>query len=437
MGSFSYFFSQRIWEFDLAKTPPLKGFFIKLFRFGYIVYREFTQGQLNLRAMGLVYTTLLSLVPLLAVVFSILKAFGGHEVIRPLLLRVFQPLGPNGPEVVNRIMAFVENLNVGVLGFVGMMFLLYTVVSLLKKIEDALNFIWKVKRQRGMVRRISNYVSIIILGPILLFSSFAFSTTIKKSILLQRVLSQEIIGGVLVVLSSIMPFVSLILTFFLLYIFIPNVKVRPSSAFVGAATAAVLWHFTGKAFTEFVATANKYTIVYSTFAVLILFIIWLYIGWFVILAGAEIAYYHQYPQFLAIKEEQVLMSNHMKERVSLAILYLLGRKAIEGTLPLSINEIVQKLNLPFHLVQEVMEVLLRCRLVLETSAEVPSYVPAQDIGSIKMKDIYKKVRIAGQKLEGGSIAIGPVDEIMTKIDSAIEASLGSVTLKEIVRDEEA
>ncbi|RME67414.1 MAG: YihY family inner membrane protein [Nitrospirae bacterium] len=439
MSSLSYFFSQRIWEFDLGKVSPLKGFFIKFFRFLYIVYREFTLGQLNLRAMGLVYTTLLSLVPLLAVVFSVLKAFGGHELIRPLLLRLFEPLGQNAHEVVNRIMSFVENLRVGVLGFVGMLLLLFTVISLLKKIEDALNWIWRVKKQRALVRRVSNYVSIIILGPILLFSSVALSTTIKKSTLIQGFLNKEAIGGVIVVISSVMPFISIILTFFLIYIFIPNVKVKPRSAFVGAAVAAILWHFIGLVFAEFVATANKYTIIYSTFAVLILFIIWLYLGWFVLLAGAEIAYYHQYPQFLSVKEEHVLMSNRMRERVSIAILYLMAKKAIEGTLPLSINEIVQKLNLPFHLVQEVMDILQKSNLVIETAGEFPSYVPAHDIGTIKMNDIYKSIRTAGQKLEsmtGGPFAIEPVDEIMMKIDRAIDSNLGKITLKDIAQDEQ-
>ncbi len=437
MNALSYFFSQRIWEFDLRKVPPLKGFFIKFFRFLYIVSQEFRRGQLNLRAMGLVYTTLLSLVPLLAVVFSILKAFGGHEMMRPLLMKLFQPLGPSASDVVTRIMSFVENLRVGLLGFMGMMVLLYTVVSLLNKIEDALNWIWRIKRQRSFIRRLSNYISLVILGPILLFSSFGLSATIKSSNFVQSLAQTETFGLMLVVLSSIVPFVSILLFFFFVYIFIPNVKVRASSAFFGAAVAAILWHLVGIVFKNFVATASKYTILYSTFAVLVLFIIWLYLGWFILLAGAEVAYYHQYPQFLAVKEEQILLSNRMKERVAFSVLYLLAERALDKLPPLDINEIVQRLNLPFHLVQEVLDILLRSNLVLEVAGEVPAYVPAHDIGSTTLNEVFRAVRRAGQKIESieeGPLALKAVDTVMEKIDSAIDTSLGKTTLKDFVKN---
>jgi len=437
MNSVSYFFSQRIWEFDLAKVPPVKGFFIKFFRFIYIVYNEFRRGQLNLRAMGLVYTTLLSLVPLLAVVFSILKSFGGHEMMRPMLLRLFQPLGPSASEVVGRIMSFVENLKVGLLGFMGMMVLLYTVVSLLNKIEDALNWIWRVKKQRSFIRRVSNYISLIILGPLLLFSSFALSATIKSSSFIQKLTQTATFGAIVVVFSSIMPFVSICLTFFFIYTFIPNVKVKVSSAFFGAAVAAILWHMIGLAFTHFVATASKYTILYSTFAVLVLFIIWLYLGWFILLAGAEVAYYHQYPQFLSVKEEYILMSNRLKERIAFSILYLLTERALQKEPPLNINEIVQRLNLPFHLVQEVVEMLLKSSLIVEVAADIPAFVPAYDISSTTLNEVFRSIRKAGQKietLEDGPLAIRAVDEIMNKIDAAIDITLGKITLKDFVKN---
>ena len=162
------FLTKDLWRVDLDILKGGRAFLVKTLRLLAVSSRDFSEGLINLRAMSLVYTTLLSLVPLLAVSFSVLKGFGVHNQIEPLLLNFLAPLGPKGGEIAASIIGFVENLNVKVLGAVGLAVLLYTVFSLIQKIEDAFNDIWRVRRQRSLARKISDYMSVLLIGPVLI-----------------------------------------------------------------------------------------------------------------------------------------------------------------------------------------------------------------------------------------------------------------------------
>jgi len=145
-----------------------------------ILVRDLVDGQLTLRAMSLVYTTLLSIVPLLALSFSVLKAFGVHNQIQPMLLRFLEPLGENGAEIAHNIIEFIQRMNVGVLGAVGLVLLLYTAISLMQKIEESLNYIWHVHRPRPLADRFSRYLSVLLVGPILVFSALGITATVMR-----------------------------------------------------------------------------------------------------------------------------------------------------------------------------------------------------------------------------------------------------------------
>ena len=151
----------------------LAGFFVKSLAVLLAVIRDLAFGQLTLRATSLVYTTLLSIVPMLALTFSVSTAFGVRGQIEPALARFMEPLGPRGQEITTNIMNFINNMNVGVLGSVGLGMLLFTAVSTILKIEASINTIWHVKQMRSISQRISGYLCILLLGPILVFSARA------------------------------------------------------------------------------------------------------------------------------------------------------------------------------------------------------------------------------------------------------------------------
>lgn len=434
------FFASELWSVNLAELSKGKALAVKTLRLFYVAARDFSEGQINLRAMSLVYTSLLSLVPLLAVSFSVLKAFGVHNQIEPFLLNLMAPLGEKGVEITDRVIGFVENIKVGVLGSIGLALLIYTVIELLRKIEAAINSIWKISRPRSFARRFSDYMSVILIGPVLIFSAIGLTATVMSTSVVQALLRIEPFGSAFYIGSKLMPYVLVCLGFTFVYIFVPSIKVRFRSALAGGVFAGVLWQSVGWAFAKFVVTSTKYIAIYSGFAILIFFMIWLYINWLILLLGATVSFYHQYPQFLQVKKETLLLSNRLRERLAFIIMYLVGWRFHWGKPPLTLNSLVERLALPIEAVQEVLGELEKKSLLVESGSEPPEYLPARDIDMIKLHDILHSVRTAeengGMVFEDRFLSMPEVDGVIDSVDSAVVSALGGRTLKELVEQRE-
>ncbi|MFW5823822.1 MAG: YihY/virulence factor BrkB family protein, partial [Marinobacter sp.] len=178
-------------------NPPRKWPHSWLYKAGRVVYavtRDVVSGKLTLHAMSLVYTTLLSIVPMLALSFSVLKALDVHQRIEPFLYQFLQPLGAQGEDLAEQVLGFVDNMKVGVLGSVGLALLVYTVIALVQKIERSFNMIWRVPDMRSLAQRFSNYLSVIMIGPLLMVSAIGITATIFSSEVVQRLIEIEPFG---------------------------------------------------------------------------------------------------------------------------------------------------------------------------------------------------------------------------------------------------
>src|SRR5437667_7736027 len=192
-------------------------------------------------------------------------------------------------------MKVVGNIQVGILGAAGVAMLFYTVVTLVAKIEDALNQIWRLPHSRTWGQRITAYLSVILVGPVMVFTALTLTASAQSYWLVDRLFALGLVSYLFTLATAVMPFILLCATFTFLYKFIPYTKVRFSSALVGGAAAGILWQLVGTAFAAFVANSARYAAVYSSFAILIIFLIWLYTGWLIFLIGAEVTYCHQHP----------------------------------------------------------------------------------------------------------------------------------------------
>lgn len=268
-------------------------------RTAYALVRDVVSGNLTLHAMSLVYTTLLSIVPLLALSFSVLKALGVHQRMEPFLFQFFRPMGPQGVEIAEQILGFVDNMKVGVLGSVGLALLVYTVVSLVQKIERSFNMIWRVPDMRSMAQRFSNYLSVIMVGPLLMVSAIGISATIFSSAFVQALMEIEPLGSMIVFATRFTPFMLVVGAFTFVYVFIPNTRVKLRYAFIGGLVAGISWQAAGMLFASFVAGSAKYAAIYSSFAIGIILLIWVYLNWMILLLGSSIAFYLQNPGALA------------------------------------------------------------------------------------------------------------------------------------------
>jgi len=226
-------------------------------RLAIVLFRDITQGQLTLWTMSLVYTTLLSIVPLLALSFSVLKAFGVHNQVEPLLENLLAPLGEDGQEITSRLIGFIENMNVGVLGAVGLGLLIYTVISLVQKIEESFNAIWHVTQLRSLGDRFSRYLSVLLVGPILVFAALGITTMVVRTETAQTILAIEPFGGLVLGIGKLVPYALVIGAFTFFYIFVPNTRVRFAPAFVAGIVGGILWQSAGWGFAVFVASSTR------------------------------------------------------------------------------------------------------------------------------------------------------------------------------------
>ncbi len=433
----NYFLNRQLWEIDTSPLSSFKTFIIKTIRLLYVAIREFAEGQLTLRAMSLVYTTLLSIVPVLAVSFSVLKAFGVHnEVVEPFLVRFLAPLGDKGTEITSQIIGFVENMKVGVLGSIGLAMLFYTVISVIQKVEKSFNAIWGIKKPRSFARRFSDYISVILIGPVLMFSAIGLTASFMSNTIVQKIISIEPFGTIIYQVIELTPYLMVCSAFTFLYVFIPNTKVQLKSAIVGGIIAGVLWEFAGWGFATFTVSSAKYAAIYSGFAILLMFLIWLYLSWLILLVGSQIAYYHQYPQFLYAKKEVFLLSNRLRERLAFMIMYYIGYNFYHNKDPWTLHDLVDHMKLPVDPVHESLLLLEKNSLLVETGDDPPAYLPARDISTITLQDLFKVIRMADPETQiiEKQIASNPeVDNVMETIDNAVINALDKKSLQDIVK----
>jgi len=387
-----------IWDDDLRYLAGLRRILVFVLRVVHMLLRELVGGQLNLRAMSLVYTTLLSLVPLLAVSFSVLKGFGYHQRLEHYLFDILlEPLGPSGVEVAGTIIGFVDNVKVGMLGSVGFALLIYTVIALVQKIEAAFNFVWQIDRLRPMAQRFSNYLSVITLGPVLIFSAVGFTATILDTDIAQKLTSFEPFGTLFVYLSRMVPYILVCLAFTFIYILIPNTRVRFRAALVGGVLAGVLWKITGWGFATFIASSAKYAAIYSSFAILILLLIWMYLSWLILLVGSQIAYFVQNPKFMTLRRVRFVLSNRLREQLALQLMYLVGYHHFHGKPPWRLEQLIEYLDLPDEPVSQVLQVLIDSGYLVEIQDEdALIYLPQHDIETIRLAELLDAVRSAGE-----------------------------------------
>lgn len=429
-------YASRLWIDDLREVTKVQRWIIVPLRLLVVTTRQLIQGQLNLRAMSLVYTTLLSIVPLLAVSFSVLKGFGVHNQIEPVLMNFLAPLGPRGEELSGKIIGFVENVRVGVLGSLGLVFLLYTVVSLIQKVESSFNYVWQVERLRGLAQRFSSYMSVILIGPVLVFTALGVTATAMNNTLVQQLMHIEPFGDLIVSLSRLVPYLLVIAAFIFIYMFIPNTRVRLFPAFVGGVVAGVLWQSSGWAFAAFIATSSNYAAIYSSFAILILLLIWLYLNWLILLLGAQVAFYIQYPQYMSRRPVQLRLSNRLRERLALQIMFMVADRHLQQRDPCTSEDLVQDLGLPMQPIHHVLQLMVGAGFLSETSGDPPAYLPRRDVETITLTELYEVVRSAG---ENRLLCLKTlphqfeVEQAMEAVQRAVEAQLGSRTLKDLVR----
>jgi len=434
MSKIKQFFQITLWQDLSAQSNALVKGAINSLRVAYIVISELAKGELNLRAMSLVFTTLLSLVPLIAVAFSVLKAFGVHNQIEPFLLSMLEPLGPKGPEIATNIIGFVQNVEVGVLGSLGVAMLFYTIISLIQKIEYAFNFVWRVKRARTLARRFTDYLSVVMIGPVLVVAALGVAATVLNHNVVLSLQAIEPFGTLILTATKLLPYLMIIIAFTFLYKFIPNTRVKLGPAVMGATVAGILWIAVGTMFASFVASSSNYTAIYSGFAILFFFMIWLYLAWFILLTGSQVAFYLQHPKLVTYGGENYELSPRLRERVGMSLMTRIAKRFYEQAPALTVNELEAEMALTNTVLQDLLVKLERGGLLVELMGDETRYQPAQDIANIKVGEILTCLRTA-EESEGLAMRVdvsSKIEQLLNSLDIAQQASLENMSLRDLV-----
>ncbi len=433
-------FSQEIWQRDVYDMTRSRRIFTFWVRMLHVISDELITGDLRMRAMGLVYMSILSLVPLMAFAFSVLKGFGIQNKMQPVLTDLFSPLGPKGAEIAGKVIDFVNNVKAGVLGTIGLVMLLFTVVTLVRKVESAFNIVWRVREPRSLREGFGHYLSVIMIGPLLLVAALGITATISSHTAVEHITDWAPAGVLLVALGKMLPYVLVIAAFTFIYMFVPHTHVQIRSALTGAVFAGVLWELAGWAFATLSVSSTRLTAIYSGFAILVMFMIWLYVSWTIVLVGSLVAFYIQNPELARYGLKHNEVGGRTMERVSLHIMYLIGRAFAEDHTPWSREQLARRLHLPTDLILDVLDRLRQRGLIILVTGRIRRYVPARDMSKIPLREVILAVR--RNPMETGDPdkhikSITQAEEVIQKLDRAADEALGGMTLKEYIDTGEA
>lgn len=424
-----------LWSRKLNDLPAIAQTAVKIIRFFYAILRDVLFSTLTLRAMGLVYITILSIVPLLALVFAGLKGFGFHRSnIEPALLNVLEPLGDQGVEITRQLINIVDNVQGGLLAGVGLILLVYTSVSMIRKIEESLNHIWRVDSARSLVQRFGEYLSVVLVGPVLMLTAVALIAAVGSNALVGQITDNAILGPTAIMIGKLMPYLLVSLVFGMLYWFIPNTRVKIQYALLGGLIGGMLWAASGVIFATFVVNSTRNASIYASFAIAIVALMWLYISWLILLIGAQAAFYAQRPEYQRVGYRELNVGNQIREQAALSLMLMVAEAFRDKHKTIKTEEISQRLKVPGILLGPVKTRLQAAGLLVVTSKD--HLMPSRDPAKITLLDVIAAVRTANTAdvYRSGTWPV-QVNQVLEELDGQMRESLEVRSLYDLLDQE--
>ena len=430
MDAVQRYLARKLWP---ASEPGSVGLrrLLRAARYLFALSRDLATGELTLRAMSLVYTTMLAIVPLLGFAFALAKVLGFDAQLQPILLRVLEPIGAGASDLAANINRFAENIDGGVLGALSFGLLLLTVISMAQKVESSFNFVWRVDRPRSFARRFSEYLSVIMLGPVVMVVATTLITSLSSVTFVNRLQAMEPIGSWIAQIGAGLPYLMIAAAFVFLNMFIPNTTVKFRPALIGGFASGITWAASGYLFTSLVVSSARLQSIYSGFAIILILMLWLYLSWVILLLGSQLAYYIQHPYNLRFGQRTDPIDNDARERLSLGIMYLIASDYAQPSHGWTNESLAAALRVPRDVLEPVMAALSDDGLVVKASEH--RLVPGRDPHGIALADILAAVRgRSSSRLEMQENWNNSVDSIVDRINANIETELGSRTLGNLV-----
>lgn len=430
------FFTNQLWRLRIDKLNTRQGFLLKQLRIIILSVKRFNEDKCVNNATALTYYTLFSIVPVIALAFAIAKGFDFQKKLQNDLLSRFQ----EQQEILMQAFTYADKLlnttKGGVIAGVGIILLLWSVMKLLGNIEDSFNDIWKIKRSRSIIRKITDYLSIMLITPLLMLLSGGLSVIINNK--LDDVVAQL---NFLSPLTNLMQFFSYALlwsVFLFIYIVLPNTKVTFRAAAPAALIAMILFKLLQWVYVTFQIYAVQYNAIYGSFAALPLFLIWMQYSWFIVLYGAELAFANQNVEHFELEDEISNISDRYKRVIALMIANVVVKNFNEGKEALNILQISQRLDLPVRLTRVIIVEFVETGVFNEVrSQNVESdicYQPGISDNKLTVKFIIDKLdeRGVNHLPIDNTQELDNINRLMKDLDDVLNTTKGNMLIKDIV-----
>ena len=389
-----HFITYDIWRITENEVSGLKEIYINAIKTIILAIRGFQSENLQTRASALTYNTMLAIVPLLAVLLGIAKGFGFQNTVREELLDYF----PGHQLELDKAFEFVDSYLVqaqgGVIIGIGLILLLYTVISLISSIEDTFNDIWQINKSRPWFRKISDYLALFVILPVLMTSSSGiaiFVSTLQNSFLQHYVFLTPIVELCL----HITPYVFTSLAFAGLYIALPNTKVKVVNGLIAGIIAGCAFQFFQLVYISGQIWVSKYNAIYGSFAALPLLLLWLQLSWLICLFGAELSYASQNVKKFSFERDSKNISRRYKDFLTLLIASLIIKRFANGEKPYTADELSDSYRIPIRVTTQILYMLTELKIITEVVVgnddRVIHYQPAMDINQISVSLLFEKI----------------------------------------------
>ena len=415
-----------------AEQPGIGGLLRRWARYPYALLRDLAGGKLNLHAIGLVYASVLAIIPLLAFSFGLLAGFHAQGILEPLVHDFFGPMGSAADELTARTMEFANKVRGGLVGSVGLVLLVWTLISTMKKVEDGFNFVWHVNVPRSLARRMAEYLALLITGPVLLAAVVGLSRMAAESEPVRMLSALPPMARVVALAWSLAPSVIAAGLLTIIYMVVPNTRVRFSAALAGGIAAGILWAAIGRFFTLFVLYSSRLTIVYAGFAIIIATLVWTYFNWLILLIGAQVSFYAQNPSYLRVGLHEPRLSCADTERLALGIMYLVAERYHAGGARHTIAELADILGYPGIAVARMCATLEASGFLAAAADE--SLLPGRDITQIPVVAILMVARSHSSGLIRSTTATPPaVQRFCGELERAWQERCATMMLSELLQ----
>lgn len=433
------FIDKDLWRTPIEQLPPRRHFLLKQLRILVVAVKGFFEDRVQLRASALTFYTMLSVVPVVAMVFGIAKGFGYEAKVKQQIMDQFT----EQQEVMDWVLKFADSMLANTKGFfiagIGLLILFWSIMKVLGNIESSFNDIWQIKKSRTFIRKFTDYFAIIIFGTMLLILSSGATVFIDAQID-NMVAGDSILGYVgkpLRMLMKLAPYILVWFLFTFLYMVMPNTKVNFKSAFIAGIIAGTLFQFLQWFYIKGQVGVSRYNAIYGSFAALPLFLIFLEMSWLIVLFGAEISFANQNIEKYEKESESLRINLHYKKILSLAIANLVIKNFQEGKLALTATDIAHNLQIPIRIVREIIYELVESKIfseiILPDDNQIRAYQPAIDIKRISIQFVLEELNKRGvSDLDVAETKeLQKISDVLDKLNNNLAKSPENLLLKDI------